>query len=191
MKARGYGFIEIFDYNLPRKANADVSFTPTTPAVVFEAMNYGPAMATMSGHGPQAGQNWAFPYHQDAIIAGNVSERNRLILQQTQMITSRRDAYAARGVQYRPVVWPWPFMYIDGNSAYQHRPVPTGFMTQMLDSFYAAGVRRYFSFIWRLSRNAMTTAQRNQAIANLEEAAAWLRAKGNAGKVVVVGNSYA
>jgi hypothetical protein len=187
----GYGFIEFFDYNLPRKYNTGVTAGPTHPGIVFEPNEFAPYLGLISGYGPQAGQNWASTTLQDQIVLGSASARNALINQQIGMISDRVIACAANGINFRHVAWPWPFMWANGNTEYQKKPVPTGYMTQMLDGFYTAGTRRFFSFIWRHSRNLMTTAERNQAVANLEEAAAWIQAKANAGKVVVIGNSFA
>jgi hypothetical protein len=191
LKGRGLGFIEFWDYNLPRKYNNGVFASPTHSGIVFEAKEFKPYFDLISAFGPQAGQNWSFPSLQDHIRAGSTSARNSLINEQIGQIHDRVQACANQGYRFRACAWPWPMMWANGDPNYQKIPVPTGYMTQMLDGFYAAGVRRFFSFIWRHSRNLMTTAERNQAVANLEEAAAWIQAKANASKVVVIGNSFA
>jgi hypothetical protein len=182
---------------MPRKYNVGVNAGPTHPGILYEANNFLPYYGLISGFGPQAGQNWSSPTQQDQIAAGNTSARNALIAHQVGMISDRIITCENVGINFRHVAWPWPFMWADDKAnkaaggGYQQKPVPAGFMTQMLDAFYAAGTRRFFSFQWRYSRNLMTTAQLNQAIANLEEAAAWIQAKANAGKVVVIGDSFA
>lgn len=175
LNAEGYTGFEWVEYNAPRKfIYSDRNLTASNALIQNEVTDLAPYLPILSGTGPQT-QLILGPSVLEGLADGSISWQS-MIDWQVAMVRVRMQAHG-NAVRAAPTIWPILFLSGSQPSAWPTADhlVPPGFMTDLFNALYDAGVRR-FGF-WDGFWDDATAAQKAAWDARWEELAPVIQQK--------------